>query len=106
MQKQVNPNVAQKLIAEVPPIETDERTVFCDGGHSALGHPRVYIKLVGDFKIIGTVFAYVMLNCSKKARYCMISSHVLVLPTLCEQAKYCFRTVSVNLILQVSAVFR
>ncbi|VDN27640.1 unnamed protein product [Gongylonema pulchrum] len=43
--KQVNPNVAQKLIAEVPPIETEERTVFCDGGHPALGHPRVYIKL-------------------------------------------------------------
>lgn len=45
MQKQVNPNVAQKLIAEVPPVETQERVVFCDGGHPALGHPRVYIKL-------------------------------------------------------------
>lgn len=49
MPKQVNPNIAQKLIAEVPPIETDQRVVYCDGGHSALGHPRVYIKLVGDF---------------------------------------------------------
>ncbi|VDN04541.1 unnamed protein product [Thelazia callipaeda] len=45
MPKQINPNIAQKLIAEVPPIETDERTVFCDGGHPALGHPRIYIKL-------------------------------------------------------------
>ncbi|KAL3997214.1 Zinc-finger domain family protein [Acanthocheilonema viteae] len=45
MPKQVNPNIAQKLIAEVPPIETDQRIVYCDGGHFALGHPRVYIKL-------------------------------------------------------------
>lgn len=48
MPKQVNPNIAQKLIAEVPPIETDERVVYCDGGHFALGHPRVYIKLVSN----------------------------------------------------------
>ncbi|VDK43026.1 unnamed protein product [Anisakis simplex] len=43
--KQVNPNIAQKLIAEVPPIASNEHVVFCDGGHPALGHPRVYINL-------------------------------------------------------------
>ncbi|KHN82316.1 putative NADH dehydrogenase [ubiquinone] iron-sulfur protein 6, mitochondrial [Toxocara canis] len=43
--KQVNPNIAQKLVAEVPPMESHERVVFCDGGHPGLGHPRVYINL-------------------------------------------------------------
>lgn len=44
--KQVNPNIAQNLIAELPPVPSKERVVFCDGGHPALGHPRVYINLV------------------------------------------------------------
>ncbi|VDN57617.1 unnamed protein product [Dracunculus medinensis] len=43
--KQVNPNIAQNLIAELPPVPSKERVVFCDGGHPALGHPRVYINL-------------------------------------------------------------
>lgn len=61
--KQVNPNVAMHLVAEVPPIVrcicTDEfalltfylfcsheRVISCDGGGGALGHPKVYINLV------------------------------------------------------------
>lgn len=44
--KQVNPNFAQNLIAELPPVATEERVMHCDGGHPALGHPRVFINLV------------------------------------------------------------
>ncbi|THD19149.1 NADH dehydrogenase iron-sulfur protein 6 mitochondrial [Fasciola hepatica] len=43
--KLVNPNFAEKLIAEVPPIPCKEHIVSCDGGESALGHPKVYINL-------------------------------------------------------------
>ncbi|VDO64569.1 unnamed protein product [Heligmosomoides polygyrus] len=43
---QVNPNIAMNLIAERPAQDCGaERIVFCDGGHPALGHPRVYINL-------------------------------------------------------------
>ncbi|KAF8363757.1 hypothetical protein PRIPAC_90680 [Pristionchus pacificus] len=42
----VNPNVAATLIAEKPPKDCGhERVVHCDGGHAALGHPRVFINL-------------------------------------------------------------
>ncbi|KAI1728328.1 zinc-finger domain-containing protein [Ditylenchus destructor] len=44
-EKQVNPNIAAHLIAEIPPIASDEHVVFCDGGNPALGHPKVYINL-------------------------------------------------------------
>uniref|UniRef100_A0A131Y1Z3 Putative ubiquinone oxidoreductase ndufs6/13 kDa subunit n=1 Tax=Ixodes ricinus TaxID=34613 RepID=A0A131Y1Z3_IXORI len=44
-QKQVNPNFAVKLIAEVPPKAVQGRTTWCDGGDPALGHPRVFINL-------------------------------------------------------------
>jgi len=43
--KQVNPNIAMHLINAIPPKECEERVVWCDGGHPALGHPRVYINL-------------------------------------------------------------
>ncbi|XP_003744447.1 NADH dehydrogenase [ubiquinone] iron-sulfur protein 6, mitochondrial [Galendromus occidentalis] len=43
--KQVNPNHAIKLIAEVPPIEVESRKTFCNGGDGALGHPKVFINL-------------------------------------------------------------
>uniref|UniRef100_A0A0K0D997 Zf-CHCC domain-containing protein n=1 Tax=Angiostrongylus cantonensis TaxID=6313 RepID=A0A0K0D997_ANGCA len=44
--KQVNPNIAMHLIAERPPKDCgSERVVFCDGGHAALGHPRIFINL-------------------------------------------------------------
>uniref|UniRef100_A0A914XR43 Zinc finger CHCC-type domain-containing protein n=1 Tax=Plectus sambesii TaxID=2011161 RepID=A0A914XR43_9BILA len=43
--KQVNPNIAMHLIAEQPPKGCEENVVWCDGGHAALGHPRVYINL-------------------------------------------------------------
>jgi len=43
--KQVNPNIAMHLVAEDAPTPTHDRVVFCDGGHPALGHPRVYINL-------------------------------------------------------------
>jgi len=43
--KQVNPNVAQVLVSERAPEDHHEHVVWCDGGHPALGHPRVYINL-------------------------------------------------------------
>ncbi|CAG9797202.1 unnamed protein product [Chironomus riparius] len=43
--KIVNPNWAEKLIAEEPIIETEDRVVWCDGGDPRLGHPKVYINL-------------------------------------------------------------
>jgi NADH dehydrogenase (ubiquinone) Fe-S protein 6 len=46
-EKLVNPNIAAHLIAEVPPQACEEHVIHCDGGHAALGHPRVYINLVG-----------------------------------------------------------
>ena len=36
---------------DFPPGETilvDERTVACDGGGGALGHPRVYLRIEGQ----------------------------------------------------------
>ncbi|KAF8368523.1 nduf-6 [Pristionchus pacificus] len=44
--KVVNPNVAANLIAEKPPKDCGhERVIYCDGGHAALGHPKVFINL-------------------------------------------------------------
>lgn len=43
--KQVNPNWAINLIAEIPPKEVTERVVWCDGGSGPEGHPRVYINV-------------------------------------------------------------
>jgi len=43
--KQVNPQFAIDLIAQVPPTKVKARTVACDGGGGALGHPKVYINL-------------------------------------------------------------
>uniref|UniRef100_A0A915DUL1 Zinc finger CHCC-type domain-containing protein n=1 Tax=Ditylenchus dipsaci TaxID=166011 RepID=A0A915DUL1_9BILA len=43
--KEVNPNVAAHLIAEIPPKACDEHVVYCDGGHPALGHPKIFINL-------------------------------------------------------------
>ena len=28
-------------------LHVDERTVACDGGDGALGHPRVFLRIVG-----------------------------------------------------------
>eukprot|EP01104_Vermistella_antarctica_P020686 TRINITY_DN8968_c0_g1_i1.p1 TRINITY_DN8968_c0_g1~~TRINITY_DN8968_c0_g1_i1.p1 ORF type:complete len:138 (-),score=25.94 TRINITY_DN8968_c0_g1_i1:38-451(-) len=39
------PESAQDLINEVPPIEIAANSVQCDGGGGALGHPRVFINL-------------------------------------------------------------
>jgi len=43
--KQVNPNVAMRLIAEIAPQPVDARVTACDGGGGALGHPKIYINL-------------------------------------------------------------
>lgn len=41
--KMVNPNVAATLIAQKPPKDCGhDSVVYCDGGHAALGHPKVY----------------------------------------------------------------
>ncbi|XP_025159440.1 NADH dehydrogenase [ubiquinone] iron-sulfur protein 6, mitochondrial isoform X2 [Harpegnathos saltator] len=45
--KEVNENWAIKLIDEVPPALAKDRIVACDGGGGPLGHPKVYINLVG-----------------------------------------------------------
>ncbi|KAL5970503.1 NADH dehydrogenase ubiquinone iron-sulfur protein 6 mitochondrial, partial [Taenia solium] len=41
----VNKQFAVELIKNVPPKQVTESIVACDGGHGALGHPRVYINL-------------------------------------------------------------
>lgn len=28
-------------------MASEDRVVHCDGGHAGLGHPRIYINLVG-----------------------------------------------------------
>ncbi|GMT00623.1 hypothetical protein PENTCL1PPCAC_22797, partial [Pristionchus entomophagus] len=44
--KMVNPNVAANLIAEKPPKDCGSLSItYCDGGHAALGHPKVFINL-------------------------------------------------------------
>eukprot|EP00117_Sycon_ciliatum_P025883 scpid86747/ scgid21379/ NADH dehydrogenase [ubiquinone] iron-sulfur protein 6, mitochondrial; Complex I-13kD-A; NADH-ubiquinone oxidoreductase 13 kDa-A subunit len=43
--KQVNPNFANELIAQVPPKEVEDRVVYCDGGDPSIGHPKVYLNL-------------------------------------------------------------
>lgn len=45
----MNPNIAAHLIAEQKPIPCDEHVVSCDGGHSSLGHPKIFINLVFFF---------------------------------------------------------
>uniref|UniRef100_A0A1I8B2L1 Cysteine desulfurase, mitochondrial n=1 Tax=Meloidogyne hapla TaxID=6305 RepID=A0A1I8B2L1_MELHA len=39
--KQVNPNIAAHLVAERAPVPCEKSVVFCDGGHTHGGHPRV-----------------------------------------------------------------
>lgn len=50
--KQVNPNWAINLIAEIPPKEVTERVVWCDGGSGPEGHPRIFINLVMYLTVI------------------------------------------------------
>jgi NADH dehydrogenase (ubiquinone) Fe-S protein 6 len=39
------PKPAIDLVQEEPVFSTDKRTIYCDGGNGALGHPKVYINL-------------------------------------------------------------
>ncbi|XP_048057189.1 NADH dehydrogenase [ubiquinone] iron-sulfur protein 6, mitochondrial [Megalobrama amblycephala] len=50
-QKEVNENFAINLVAEEPVSYVESRTVSCDGGGGALGHPKVYINLDKDTKV-------------------------------------------------------
>nr|CDS33540.1 expressed protein [Hymenolepis microstoma] len=43
--KLVNKSFALELIESVPPKKVTDRIVSCNGGHGALGHPKVYINL-------------------------------------------------------------
>jgi len=43
---QVNPNIAIELVQEDPVVVCTQRVVASDSG-GPLGHPRVYINLVG-----------------------------------------------------------
>lgn len=45
--KHINEKYAIDLIEEEPPISSSKRVVSCDGGGGPLGHPKVYINLVG-----------------------------------------------------------
>lgn len=47
----MNKNFAIKLVAEEPVTDTENRIVSCDGGGGALGHPKVYINLVGGYTL-------------------------------------------------------
>jgi NADH dehydrogenase (ubiquinone) Fe-S protein 6 len=46
LDKQPAPAAAIELIAAVPVSKINARTVACDGGGRALGHPKIYINLV------------------------------------------------------------
>jgi len=43
--KHVNPNVAMRLVNEIPAQPAKGRVVACDGGGGALGHPKIFINL-------------------------------------------------------------
>eukprot|EP00053_Salpingoeca_punica_P003038 m.40832 g.40832 ORF g.40832 m.40832 type:complete len:132 (+) comp11937_c0_seq1:60-455(+) len=43
--KEVNPRHAIDLIAATPVRKVHARSVYCNGGGGALGHPKVYINL-------------------------------------------------------------
>jgi uncharacterized Zn-finger protein len=38
---------APAAIAPTETIHVDDRTVACDGGDGALGHPRVFLRIAG-----------------------------------------------------------
>lgn len=78
--KYVNPNIAVDLIAKVPPIKSNARIVWCDGGDAHLGHPKVYINLVSNFSlhkifvlaIIDEIVLPDVIQKKKKSVYCYI----------------------------------
>ena len=43
--KEVNPNFAIDMVAAEPIEMTGKTHTWCDGGHGALGHPKVFINL-------------------------------------------------------------
>jgi NADH dehydrogenase (ubiquinone) Fe-S protein 6 len=45
LETQPFPKPAIDLVHQEPVFKTDKRVIYCDGGHGALGHPRVYINL-------------------------------------------------------------
>ncbi|KAI9002694.1 zinc-finger domain-containing protein [Gaertneriomyces semiglobifer] len=45
MDLQPNPPSAEELIKQVPVTFVETRTVACDGGGGALGHPKVWLNL-------------------------------------------------------------
>lgn len=58
IKKQPNPAAAIELIAEVPVIHVHQNIVACDGSGGKLGHPKIFINLVGSF------FVHISLNCN------------------------------------------
>lgn len=59
--KLVNKHHAIKLIAEVPAVGIEARSVYCSGGDAALGHPKVsFLTEQVNCKILAN---------SKKMRY-------------------------------------
>lgn len=64
--KQINPNIAARLVAEVAPFEVEARIVSCDGGGGANGHPKVYINLVSVFAVWLTGMGHALMKiCTK-----------------------------------------
>lgn len=45
LEAQPFPKPAIDLVHQEPVFKTDKRVIYCDGGHDALGHPKVYINL-------------------------------------------------------------
>jgi uncharacterized Zn-finger protein len=44
-----NPNPTPKpALGTTETIEVDSRVFACDGGNGPLGHPRVWLRIVGD----------------------------------------------------------
>ncbi|KAJ6604643.1 hypothetical protein DFH09DRAFT_898398, partial [Mycena vulgaris] len=49
MELQPNPLSAMALVNDVPVNMVDGRRATCDGGGGPLGHPKIYLNLVGLF---------------------------------------------------------
>lgn len=66
--KEVNQQWAINLINEVPPQQTEDRIVCCNGGGGPLGHPKVYINLVNTLlqikhlKYLVSLFFFLLIN--------------------------------------------
>lgn len=93
----MNKNFAIKLVAEEPVTDVHARVVSCDGGGGALGHPKVYINLVGPYIYY---YSLVYINLYPYRYYCsqvlpiVINSLYLVYYLLAEVTFYILSHIS------------